>query len=129
MSLQPPEKVQKLQEVLHTKAKEAPSYRFYALYDKLYRWDVLLHAYERCLENQGAPGVDGQTFEDIAAYGLGKWLDELANWRLRQWMGRKNGKRVWASRCPDKYLHATLGLIDRAQFRKAHLIRVRTCGS
>ena len=57
MSLQPPEKVQKLQEVLHTKAKGAPSYRFYVLYDKLYRWDVLAFAYERCRANQGAAGA------------------------------------------------------------------------
>jgi len=102
MSLQPPEKVQKLQEVLHTKAKEAPSYRFYALYDKLYRWDVLRHAYERCLENQGAPGVDGQTFEDIVAYGAGKWLDELAN-ELRQKTYRPQAvRRVWIPKADGK---------------------------
>jgi group II intron reverse transcriptase/maturase len=48
------------------------------LYDKLYRWDVLLHAYYCCQANGGAAGVDGQTFDDIVAYGLGRWLDELA---------------------------------------------------
>src|SRR4051812_42933062 len=48
MSLTPPEKVGKLRAALRTKAKESPSYRFYALYDKLYRADVLAHAYERC---------------------------------------------------------------------------------
>ncbi len=54
MSLQPPESVRKLQEALHTKAKDAPDYRFYALYDKIYRRDVLIHAYERCRANRGA---------------------------------------------------------------------------
>ena len=51
MSLAPPEMIGKLQAALHTKAKEAPTYRFYALYDKVYRWDVLVHAYERCRAN------------------------------------------------------------------------------
>ena len=52
-----------------------------------------------------------------------------ARGRLRQWLGRKNGKRVWASRCPEKHLHATLGLIDLARVREVHSSRVRTCGS
>jgi RNA-directed DNA polymerase len=78
MSLPPPPKVQKLQGALHAKAKGAPTYRFYALYDKVYRKDVLEWAYVRCRANDGAPGVDRQTFEDIEAYGLDRWLDELA---------------------------------------------------
>ena len=78
MSLPPPPKVQKLQEALHAKAKGSPGYRFYALYDKVYRKDVLEWAYVRCRANGGAPGVDHQTFEDIEAYGLDRWLDELA---------------------------------------------------
>jgi RNA-directed DNA polymerase len=78
MSLLPPPKVGKLQETLHAKAKRAPNYRFYALYDKVYRADVLWHAYQCCRANDGAPGVDGQTFADIEAYGLTKWLGELA---------------------------------------------------
>lgn len=78
MSLLPPTKVGKLQETLHAKAKQAPTYRFYALYDKVYREDVLWHAYQCCCANDGAAGVDGQTFADIAAYGVMKWLDELA---------------------------------------------------
>ncbi len=79
MSLVPPEKVQKLQAALHAKAKEASSYRFHALYDKLYRWDVLVHAYERCRQNDGASGVDGQTFADIEASGPGPWLTALSH--------------------------------------------------
>src|SRR6201997_4732813 len=78
MSLSTPESVQKLQTALHDKAKEAPNFRFYALYDKVYRKDVLTFAYECCQANGGAAGVDGQTFEDIETYGKEQWLDELA---------------------------------------------------
>jgi len=63
--LTPPEKVEKLQTALRTKAKQSPSYRFYALYDKVYREDVLQYAYRLCRANDGSPGVDGQTFADI----------------------------------------------------------------
>jgi RNA-directed DNA polymerase len=83
VGLVPPPKVEKLQAALHTKAKEAPNYRFYALYDKLYRKDILEHAFFCCLANQGAPGVDGVTFGTIETYGEEKWLDELAE-ELRQ---------------------------------------------
>ncbi len=78
MSLSTPGSVQKLQKALHDKAKGSPSYRFYALYDKVYRKDVLALAYERCQANRGAAGVDGQEFDDIEKYGVGRWLDELA---------------------------------------------------
>ncbi len=78
MRLTPPPKVEKLQTALHAKAKQSPNYRFYALYDKVWRADVLDHAYRLCRANNGSPGVDGQTFADIEAYGVGRWLDELA---------------------------------------------------
>ena len=78
MNLTTPASVQKLQTALHAKAKESPSFRFYALYDKVHRKDVLAHAYECCKANGGAAGVDGQRFEDIEAYGVERWLDELA---------------------------------------------------
>jgi hypothetical protein len=78
MSLTTPASVQKLQTALHDKAKESPDFRFYALYDKVYRKDVLAFAYECGKANGGAAGVDGQTFEDIEAYGVERWLDELA---------------------------------------------------
>ena len=71
MSLTTPASVQKLQTALHAKAKESPNLRFYALYDKVYRKDVLAYAYERCQANGGAAGVDNQTFENIEAYGRG----------------------------------------------------------
>ena len=72
------ERVQKLQRALHAKAKAEPSYRFYALYDKLYREDILTAAYAQCRSNRGAPGVDGQESADIEAYGVQRWLGELA---------------------------------------------------
>jgi len=70
--------VQKLQMALHAKAKESPDFRFHALYDKVYRADVLVYAYKRCKANGGAAGVDNQTFEDIEQYGVERRLDELA---------------------------------------------------
>jgi len=78
MSLVTPVSVQKLQIALHAKAKEAPDFRFYALYDKVYREDVLAFAYQCCRANGGAAGVDDQSFEDIEAYGVERWLGELA---------------------------------------------------
>jgi RNA-directed DNA polymerase len=74
MSLTTPPSVQKLQTALHDKAKGSPNFRFYALYDKVYREDVMAFAYECCKANRGAAGVDGQTFEDIEEYGVQKWL-------------------------------------------------------
>ena len=78
MSLTTPPSVQKLQTVLHDKAKESPDRRFHALYDKVYRRDVLAFAYQCCKANGGAAGVDGQSFERIEEYGVERWLDELA---------------------------------------------------
>jgi hypothetical protein len=64
--------------VVVTVRRESPNFRFHALYDKVYRKDVLAFAYERCKANGGAAGVDNQTFENIEAYGKERWLDELA---------------------------------------------------
>jgi RNA-directed DNA polymerase len=77
MSLAPPESVRKLQTALDAKAKGAAAYRFYSLYDKVCRRDVLTYAYERCRQNAGAPGVDGQTFEAIEESGQERWLAAL----------------------------------------------------
>ena len=63
---------------LHAKAKAEAGYRFYVLYDKISREDILAHAYAQCRSNKGAPGVDGQDFTDIEAYGAERWLGELA---------------------------------------------------
>jgi RNA-directed DNA polymerase len=78
MNLATPSSVQKLQTALHDKAKGSPGFRFYALYDKVYRKDVLAFAYHCCKANGGAAGVDDQSFEDIEEYGVERWLDELA---------------------------------------------------
>jgi RNA-directed DNA polymerase len=102
MSLEPPLTVGKLQATLHTKAKEAPTYRFYALYDKLYRPDVLSHAYERCRANGGAAGVDGQTFADIVAYGEKKWLEELVEELKGKTYRPQAVRRVWIAKADGK---------------------------
>ena len=62
---------------LHAKAKAEAGYRFYALYDKIYREDLLAHAYAQCRSNKGAPGVDRQDFAEVEAYGVQKWLGEV----------------------------------------------------
>jgi RNA-directed DNA polymerase len=77
-NLSTPKSVQKLQRALHAKAKAEAGYRFYALYDKISREDILAHAYAQCRSNKGAPGVDGQDFADVEAYGVQRWLGELA---------------------------------------------------
>ena len=97
----PSETVEKLQTSLQTKAKAEPAFRFYALWDKVCREDVLLEAYRRCRANAGAPGVDGETFERIDALGPEQWLgtlrEELSSGRyvlrplLRVWIPKSNG--------------------------------------
>jgi RNA-directed DNA polymerase len=69
VSLATPAKLRRLQEALYTKAKQEPAYRFYLLYDKVYRADLLAHAYALSRQHGGAPGVDGVTFEDIEGAG------------------------------------------------------------
>jgi RNA-directed DNA polymerase len=100
VSLLPLPKVRKLQEALHAKAKSAPTYRFYALYDKMYRREVLAYAYGCCFENQGAAGVDGQTFADIEAYGWERWVDELAEALRKQTYRPQAVRRVYIPK-PD----------------------------
>lgn len=77
-NLATPVSVQKLRTALHAKAKAEAGFRFYALYDKLYRQDILSQAYALCRANKGAAGVDGQDFADVEAYGEDRWLGELA---------------------------------------------------
>jgi RNA-directed DNA polymerase len=77
VSLQTPEGIRRLQRTLYVKAKSEPAYRFYLLYDKVYREDILLHAYRVSRAARGAPGVDGVRFEDIDAAGVEEWLAGL----------------------------------------------------
>jgi RNA-directed DNA polymerase len=78
VSLRTPEKIRTLQNKLYLKAKGEPAYRFYLLYDKVWRADILLHAYRLCRANGGAAGVDGETFADIGERGVEVWLAALA---------------------------------------------------
>ena len=77
MSLVTPEKIRRLQRALYLKAKQEPMRRFHCLYDKVWREDILAHAYACCRANGGAPGVDGETFACIDACGVEQWLGAL----------------------------------------------------
>src|SRR6058998_3611292 len=77
MSLETPERIRSLQRKLYCKAKAEPAFRFYLLYDKIHREDILNHAYALARANAGAPGVDGETFAAIAAAGKEAWLAGL----------------------------------------------------
>jgi RNA-directed DNA polymerase len=77
MSLKTPDAIRTSQRKLHDKAKTEPGFRFYLLYDKVWRTDILRHAYDLARANKGAPGVDGVTFDQIEASGLENWLTRL----------------------------------------------------
>jgi len=100
MSLVTPSSVEKLQRALQAKAKAEPEFRFYQLYDKLYREDVLTHAYRLCRSNRGAPGVDGIDFEQIESSGLMDWLGELTQELKQKTYQSKPVRRVWLPK-PD----------------------------
>ncbi len=77
--LETPEKIRELQRKLYRKAKQEKEYRFYLLYDKIYRMDILSHAYRLVRANRGAPGIDGETFEQIEERGgAEKYLEGIA---------------------------------------------------
>jgi hypothetical protein len=137
-NLSTPKSVQKLQMALHAKAKAEAGYRFYALYDKISREDILAHAYAQCRSNKGAPGVDGQDFADIEAYGVQRWLGELAL-ALRQetyrpdpirrvFIPKANGKPLGISTLRDRISAASrlppcAGHDPGARARLDHLIK------
>lgn len=102
MSLATPATVEKLQSALHAKAKASPQFRFYQLYDKLYREDVLRHAYCLCRANGGAPGVDGETFERIAELGEEAWLGALAQTLREKTYRAEAVRRVWIPKANGK---------------------------
>ena len=101
MSLPTSDSVRTLQTALQTKAKNEPAARFYSLWDKVCRIDVLSEAYRRCRGNRGAPGVDGERFEHIEEQGRGEWLERLrqelkaktyqSRPLLRVWIPKANG--------------------------------------
>ncbi|MGH8283714.1 MAG: group II intron reverse transcriptase/maturase [Gammaproteobacteria bacterium] len=108
---------------LHAKAKAQAGYRFYALYDKMYREDILAHAYAQCRSNRGAPGVDGQDFADIEAYGVAVWLGELAL-ALRQASYRPEAiRRVYIPKANGKLRPLGLSTLrDRVTMTAAMLV-------
>jgi RNA-directed DNA polymerase len=77
MSLETPERIRSLQKKLYVKAKAEPDFRFYLLYDKVWRDDILEHAYELARANDGAAGVDGVTFEAIESGDVDEWLSGI----------------------------------------------------
>src|SRR5260221_13669045 len=95
MSLVTPEKIRTLQRKLYCKAKAEPAYRFYVLYDKICRDDILRHAYRLARANAGAPGVDGSSFGQIEERGLEAWLaglrEGLGSKTYRPGPGRRGG--------------------------------------
>src|SRR5215468_543447 len=93
MSLTTPPSVRELQKALYVKAKANPTYRFYALYDKIYRQDVLWWAWGCCRANGGSAGVDGESFAKIEARGVEGWLEELAQeLRTKTYRPKADGK-------------------------------------
>lgn len=95
MSLTTPISVQKLQKTLQTKAKSEPGFRFYSLWDKVCRWDLLDAAYRRCRANGGAAGVDGENFKQIEDQGLADWLGNLRKELLTKKYRPQPLLRVW----------------------------------
>lgn len=77
MGLKTPDRIRTFQRKLYLKAKAEPDFRFYLLYDKIYREDILAHAYRLARANRGIAGVDGVTFEQIESEGLDEWLSGI----------------------------------------------------
>jgi len=95
VSLETPEKIRILQRKLYRKAKEEPNYRFYQLYDKVYREDILIYAYAQVKGNDGAPGADGEDFRTIEAQGLAEWLRGIIQELRTKTYKPKPVNRVW----------------------------------
>ena len=101
MSLETPDKIRTLRKKLYFKAKAEPDFRFYLLYDKVFRADILEHAYRLARANGGAPGVDGVTFSAIETAGLKEWLAGLGE-TLRERTYRPDPvRRVMIPKCPS----------------------------
>ena len=119
MGLATPETIGKLQAALHAKAKRAPDFRFYSLYDKIHRKDVLSFAYRLAKSSRGVPGVDGQTFGKIESYGVERWLGELAErYRLRRWLRKKHKVRTSVYRRWPAVFFEQVGLVSLVERRR-----------
>jgi RNA-directed DNA polymerase len=101
-NLSTPQTVQRLQTALHAKAKAEAGFRFYALYDKIFREDILAHAYACCRANKGAPGVDRQDFTEVEAYGVKRWLGELAQALKEETYRPESIRRVYIPKANGK---------------------------
>src|SRR5215472_14190621 len=111
MSLATPEKIRTLQRKLYRKAKAEPAFRFYLLYDKIYREDILRHAYALARANAGAPGTDQMSFAAIEALGLERWLAGCA----RNWFRRRTGP-IRCGECPYR---SRTEASDRSAFQRS----------
>ena len=117
MSLRTPERVWKLQG-----AKGEPSYRFYSLYDKIHRKEVLSYAWNCCRANGGGAGVDGQSFEQIEARGLERWLGELAEEIRKKTYRPQAVRRVWIPKPDGKQRPLGIPKWDRVVDGSGHRI-------
>jgi hypothetical protein len=109
VSLATPPKLQRLQEALYTQAEQEPAYRFYLLYDKVYRADILAHAYALSKQHGGAPGVDGVTFEDIERDGRERWQAAVREAQHEQPLGEV---RALSRRTADPQLPPARDVVD-----------------
>ena len=100
MSLVTPPKVEKLRMALHAKAKEEPEFRFYQLYDKLYREDILEFAYRCSRSKKGGSGIDGVSFEQIESESSEAWLGKVMQELKQKTYKAEPLKRVWLDK-PD----------------------------
>jgi len=95
-------------------------YRFYALYDKISRDDILAHAYAQCRSNKGAPGIDGRDFADIEAYGVERWLAELTLAIREETYRPEPIRRVHISPAGVSRSYRWWVFLDRGEPMKAH---------
>jgi retron-type reverse transcriptase len=103
--LKTPEKIRELQRKLYRKAKQEKEYRFYLLYDKIYKRDILSHAYSLVKANKGAPGIDGETFDSIEERegGAEKYLEEIAGELKRKDYKPQAVRRVYIPKAAGRY--------------------------
>ena len=129
MSLQTPDDIRRLQRKLYLKAKAEPNVRFYLLYDKIYREDILRHAYDLARANKGAPGVDGATFGMIEAEGLEEWLSAIRQDLIKKTYRPAPVRRVMIPK-PGGNGERPLGIPtirDRVVQTAGAVLHVRTC--